>query len=224
MKLLKILIVIVCMLVCIFQAFSSGGEEDKDDIYIFDGRISYADGDVYLNGKEAEIGDSVNNSDLVETGTDSVCEIIFNERNIIQLGPGSLFEVGSSRKIDFSLEKGSLSAVADKLNMIAGTKERLAVRTPSAVIGVRGTLFFVKVEDENNSYLCICNGTANTYKGDGRSRIKIKADHHKAVRFTRSGDSYKRSSAGLLYHDDESMEKLAEKINVRVDWGSGKAY
>ena len=98
------------------------------------------------------------------------------------------------------------------------------MNTPSAVMGIRGTLFFIKVEGEDKSYLCLCKGKASTYKGDGSSRRVLEADHHKATRFIRSGDSYKRESAGLLYHDDESMERLAEKIGIKVVWGSGKAY
>ena len=224
MKLIQLLIIAVCMLVCIFEAYSFGGKKEEGAVQLFNGEISYTEGTVLLNGIKAEIGDSVTNGDNIITEADSVCEVVFNERNIIQIGADSLFSIGSSSSIDFSLEKGSLAAVADKLNKIAAMKERLVVKTPSAVMGIRGTLFFIKVEDENSSYLCVCRGKANTYNGEGKSRKLIEADHHKATRFIRSGGSFKRESAGLLYHDDASMEKLAEKIGIDVEWGSGKAY
>ena len=105
MKLLKTLIIAVCMLVCVFQAFSSGGREDKDEILVFDGKITYLEGKVYLNGDEAETGDKVANNDLIVTESDSFCEVVFNERNIIQIGPESSFRTGKRSYIEFTLEK-----------------------------------------------------------------------------------------------------------------------
>ena len=224
MKLLKTLIVLVCFLVCIFEVFSSGGKEEKTADLVFDGHISYLEGSVYINGAEAETGDSVVKGDLIETETDSLCEIVFNIRNIIRLESDSVFRIGNTMKMDFSIEKGSIAVVADKLERIAGNSERLVIKTPTAVMGVRGTVFYIKVESEKSSYVCVCNGTVNTYKGDGKSRRKVTSRHHTASRFVKEGKSIKRKAGTLLYHDDEKMEKLAEKIDVEIDWGDEKAY
>ena len=224
MKLLKAIIITVSVFICVFEGYSFGNRESISSEYLFSGNVSYVDGTVYINGEFADIGYSVKNGDVIETDKDSFCEVIFNERNIIRIGPESFFRVEKSSKIDFALEKGSLSAVADKLGKFTVKGDRLVVRTPSAVMGIRGTLFFIKVENKNSSYLCVCNGEANTYRGSGERRRNVKAEHHKAVRYIRSGDSYKTESPGLLYHDDESMEILAAKIGVEVEWGSYNAY
>ena len=224
MKLLKAIIITVSVFICVFEVYSLGSREAVDSVQVFSGEVSYLEGTVHINGSIADTGYSVKNGDVIETDRDSFCEIVFNERNIIQIGPESFFRVEKSSNIDFTLQKGSLSAVADKLDKFTMKGDKVAVKTPSAVMGVRGTLFFIKVENENSSYLCVCNGEANTYRGSGERRRNVKADHHKAVRYIRSGDSYKTESPGLLYHDDESMEILAAKIGVEVDWGSGNAY
>ena len=196
MKSLKIIIITVSIFICVFEVYSFGSREESSTVQVFDGRISYLEGTVYINGSETDTGSMVKNGDYIETDKDSLCEIVFNERNIIQIGSESIFRIGKNSNIDFSLEKGSLSAVADKLGKFAAKGDKLAVRTPSAVMGIRGTLFFIKVEDEKSSYLCVCNGEANTYKGSGKGRKKVKADHHKAVRYIKNGDSYKTESPG----------------------------
>jgi len=52
----------------------------------------------------------------------------------------------------------------------------------------------------------------------GANTQEIEAAHHKELRFTRSGNAVVVSSAPLLYHTDEDMQSLAEKIGVTIDW------
>jgi hypothetical protein len=53
---------------------------------------------------------------------------------------------------------------------------------------------------------------------------EVTADHHKAYRYMNTPDGTKVESAGLLYHDDEAMDAVAEQIGVDIPWGEGKAY
>ncbi len=203
--------------------FGGGSSEDKTVSVPFSGKISYMTGNVLLNGSEAETGLPVNSGDVVETFEDSFCELIFNERNIIRVESGSILEIAENDFIDFSLHKGSVGVVADKLGKIGKSYEKLVLKTSTSVLGVRGTLFFVKVEDSSNTYICICQGKANTYKKGRSDKKKIKSVHHKAVRYTKTGEGIVESAAPLLYHDDASMELLASKIGIEVEWG-GESY
>ena len=47
---------------------------------------------------------------------------------------------------------------------------RFWVRTSNAVAGVRGTCFFIKVEDDNNTFVCCCNGAFGSRGRAARSR------------------------------------------------------
>ncbi|MBI9099981.1 MAG: hypothetical protein JEY91_15980, partial [Spirochaetaceae bacterium] len=117
-------------------------------------------------------------------------------------------------------EKGAFSAVLTKLDKFLNGEKEFTVSSPSTVAGVRGTVFFMKVEDENNTYLCICNGAIVADRTE--SELDMQADHHKAYRFTKEGDIVTSEPAELLYHNDEMIERVAGKINYTIPWGEGE--
>jgi hypothetical protein len=53
-----------------------------------------------------------------------------------------------------------------------------------------------------------------------RNRRRVEAEHHTAYRFSRTGSQIHLSKARLLYHDDATMNSLAKKIGVAIDWGN----
>ncbi len=71
--------------------------------------------------------------------------------------------------------------------------------------GVRGTAFYIKVEDPDNSYVCTCNGTLTQGKPDRKAKIRVTTS----------------SRSGLLYHDNALIYQLAAKAGTRLVWGSG---
>lgn len=204
------------------NVYAGGGREDsKTQQLSGEGVISFITGEVTLNGESTSIGSKVAVGDRIETGSDSFCEVLFGKRNIFRLESGSSLRFGGP---EFNLDKGSIALVTSKLKKIAFNADSLSVRTSSAVAGVRGTVFFIKKEDENNTYVCICNGQINTYDRSGHDKKSDKAGHHKAMRITLSGGSVTRANAPLLYHDDALMEEVASKIGVVIKWSSEEPY
>ncbi len=202
--------------------YAGGGREDsKTQELSGEGVISFITGEVTLNGESTSIGSKVAIGDRIETGRDSFCEVLFGKRNIFRLEGSSSLKFGGS---EFNLDKGSIALVTSKLKKIAFNADSLSVRTSSAVAGVRGTVFFIKKEDENNTYVCICNGQINTYDRSGNDKKSAKAGHHKAMRITLSEGSATRANAPLLYHDDALMEEVASKIGVSIKWSSEEPY
>ena len=224
MSLKKVIIIFVFLAVYVINSYCLGDREAASELENHFGIVTYMDGDVYLNGEETETGNTVIYGDIIETANDSFCEIIFNERNIISIHSNSVLEIGDSRSIKFSLQKGAIGVVADKLKKVSRGSERLVLKTPTAILGVRGTMFFVKVEDNKNTYMCLCNGYSNFYNGDGSGKERVESTHHKAFRYISDGGSFKKETADLLYHDDMDMEKLAAKIGVKVDWSRVTKY
>jgi len=52
--------------------------------------------------------------------------------------------------------------------------------------------------------------------------IKVKdvtAYHHKAYRYIKSDTGVQIESGSLIYHDDEAMQSLGNKIDVKIPWG-----
>lgn len=95
---------------------------------------------------------AVHEADEIVTGADGLTGISFDDQTLLSLGPSSRFVIeryvyaqgaGTAARFDSSLARGTLAVVAGKIARSAA--EAMKVRTPNAVLGVRGTLFIVEV-------------------------------------------------------------------------------
>jgi hypothetical protein len=53
---------------------------------------------------------------------------------------------------------------------------------------------------------------------EGDNRRVAEAKNHKAFHYREVDGEIRSSSAKLLYHDDESMDAIAERVDVRIRW------
>lgn len=121
------------------------------------GEIKTARGAAHLErGGEriaAKVGMPVRQSDRVVTGADGAVGITFLDNTLVSAGPNSTLVIDSYRfdstthagTFDASLQRGSLAVISGK--MVKQSPDAMRVRTPSSVLGVRGTEFVVKVAD-----------------------------------------------------------------------------
>ena len=84
--------------------------------------------------------------------------------------------------------------------------------------GVRGTCFLVKVEDDNNTYICCCNGSIHLEGTAGEFTRNLAAPHHREVRVTKSATGLSMAAAPMLYHSDADVEAIAARIGEKIDW------
>ena len=108
---------------------------------------------IIRDGKEIEApsGTAVRQSDRIVTRADGSAGITFNDNSLLSLGPDSsldisLFSFGAKDQpdaLEATLNQGTLNAVSGKI--VAKTPEAMKIHTPTTVLGVRGTEFFVKV-------------------------------------------------------------------------------
>ncbi|MBB6478962.1 FecR family protein [Spirochaeta isovalerica] len=179
------------------------------------GKIAYMEGDVLLNSREANIGDTVNNSDTLETGPGAFCEVVFEDANVFRLDELTITRINWTES-DIVLEQGGISAVFNKLDKLIREMRDFTVSTPTTTAGVRGTVFYARVEDPDNTYVCICNGELQMNYSD--DSLNIEAQHHKAYRFTNNNGAVSWNSAPMLYHDDPQMEEVASRIDFVIPW------
>ena len=98
-------------------------------------------------------GMQLRQSDTVVSGADGAVGITFLDNSLFSAGPGSVLVINRYRfdttthagEFDASLNKGSLAVVSGK--MVKQSPESMRIRTPSSIMGVRGTEFVVKVAD-----------------------------------------------------------------------------
>ena|SRR5262245_49740679 len=120
------------------------------------GQIKTAKGAVHVEREGKSIpaapGMAVRASDKLVTGADGAVGVTFLDNTMISAGPSTVFEIERYRfnstthdgEFDASLKKGSLAVVSGK--MVKQTPGSMRVRTPSSVMGVRGTEFLVRVD------------------------------------------------------------------------------
>jgi hypothetical protein len=188
------------------------------------GVIEYLEGEVLLNGLPAQIGQEVPPGAVLETAPGALCEVVFAGKNIFRIEPDSVARIDIGPQSGaIELRQGALAAVFQKLQRITAGKGGFQLRTPTAVAGIRGTAFFIKVESPDSTYICTCNGRTRLADITESFRRDVRSERHKALRFAREGERIRALPAPLLYHDNPSMDRLAARIGSRIPWGSGGA-
>ncbi|MBI5845446.1 MAG: FecR domain-containing protein [Deltaproteobacteria bacterium] len=183
-------------------------------------RITKVEGRVTVNGRRAVQGGLLKDGDWVATGKMGLCEIVFADKNILRLWHETRVKISvSGKRKTLELIRGTLSALARGLNRYGNKRQfALSVNTPTAVCGVRGTAFCVRVKDSMNSYVCLCNGKMNVAAKDGRDSVDAESAHHRAFLLTAHADSVSITPAGMEYHTDADLESLAGAISEKMDW------
>ncbi|HPS59438.1 MAG TPA: FecR domain-containing protein [Spirochaetota bacterium] len=200
-------------LLVILAASCQDSEKNKVYILSFSGMVTVNSGQVKSTGYAIEFGNTI------ETAKNSFCDIIINDKNIIRLKENTrlVFNIyGKSNEL--VVGKGWIAAVIRKKFTREGS---FTIITPTSTASIRGTSFCIKVENDRNTYFCVCNGSVSlNCKGDAGSE-SVTAAEHAARRFTldkKTGFVTIDRDPGLLYHDDAGLEGLAGIINEKIDW------
>ena len=127
----------------------AAGAQDAGEIKTVSGTAS-----LERDGKKLPLraGTPVRQADTVVTGADGAVGITFTDNSLLSVGPNSTlvinryaFDSTTHRgEFDTSLRKGTLAVVSGKL--VKQSPDAMRVRTPTSIMGVRGTEFLVKVD------------------------------------------------------------------------------
>lgn len=184
------------------------------------GVVEYLDGHVTVDGVAADFGQEVPLGAWVQCGPDSFVDIVFDGQNIFRLGENTVAEISLGReKQEVDLRYGTLAAVFDRVRYLAGD-DSFRVRAPTAIGGVRGTSFFFKVVDANETYVCTCNGTVDWADSQGDHSFSVSAPNHEAYTFRSTARGVVVEQGALLYHSSESIDEVADVIGTSIPWGT----
>ncbi|WP_319561475.1 FecR domain-containing protein [Marispirochaeta sp.] len=174
-----------------------------------------------MNGEPAAIGDTVVPGATVATEEGAYCEILFGVKNIFRVLENTVAIIRLEKgRGNIQVDKGAIAFLLTRLSALEVEKPEFLVETPSAAFGVRGTAFFVAVENTVSTYVCACNGELQVEDAAGANSQKLAGVRHKALRIARTASGgYQVSSPGLLYHDDDDMDSLADRIDETIPWG-----
>jgi len=134
-------------------ALAATGLARADDV----GQVKVAKGTVHVerDGQRlpAAVGMPIRQSDTLITGADGSAGVTFSDNSLLSTGPNSVLVVERyafnstthAGTFDASLKKGTLAVVSGKI--VKQSPGAMRVRTPAAIMGVRGTEFLVQVDE-----------------------------------------------------------------------------
>jgi hypothetical protein len=138
------------VLVALAAVAAAGMAAAADDA----GRVKVVKGQVDIERSSrrlpATVGMKLQEGDLIVTGRDGSVGVTFNDDSLLSVGPDSVLAIDRfafdstthAGRFDTSLRQGTLSAVSGKI--AKQSPEAMKVRTPSTILGVRGTEFVVR--------------------------------------------------------------------------------
>ena len=102
----------------------------------------------------ATVGTELFVSDIVETGADGSVGITLQDGTLLSAGPKSklilnkfVFDPSTGKgELDASIKRGTLAVVSGKLSKTS--RDAVTYRTPTSILGVRGTEFIIEAGDE----------------------------------------------------------------------------
>jgi hypothetical protein len=101
----------------------------------------------------AQVGMLLEQADVLKTGADGSVGITMRDNSLLSAGPNSILSLDrfefdpttSEGHFDAQLQRGTLAVVSGRI--AKNSPQAMTVRTPSAVLGVRGTEFVVSVDE-----------------------------------------------------------------------------
>ena len=121
------------------------------------GRIKVARGPVTVERAGATIpgavGMRLQTSDTIRTGDDASVGITMDDDSLLSAGPNTVLVLDryafdpttNQGRLDAALNKGTLSVISGRI--AKQSPDAMTVRTPTAILGVRGTTFAVAVDE-----------------------------------------------------------------------------
>ena len=120
------------------------------------GRVKTVKGTVYVEreGRRelALVGTGVRQADVVVTGPDGAVGVTLADDTLLSAGPNSVlaierfvYEANQPGSLEASLSKGTLAVVSGRIAKQA--PDAMRVKTPAAILGVRGTEFVIRASD-----------------------------------------------------------------------------
>ncbi len=175
-------------------------------------------GDVRVNGQQADLATQIKGGDVVSTQRDS--EVIF------AVG-GDSFVLRSSSEME--IEGGGI--FIDALRMLTGSvlsvfgkrtgQQQLTMNSSTATIGIRGTGVYMESEP-GLTYLCTCYGQVGLYNSDDLNDSELlTATHHDAPKYIT--DKKVRGTAirpaPFKNHTDAELKILESIVGREVPFG-----
>lgn len=119
------------------------------------------------------LGDKIEAKDKIQTSKATKVQLIFQDRTIVTIGKDTLFSIpeyvygdAKTSKVQFNLSKGVFKSMTGKIGKIA--KQRFKIKTATATIGIRGTIYIVRVQGPKTQLSTLSGATYMQLNSNGK--------------------------------------------------------
>lgn len=120
-----------------------------------------------------KLGAKLEEKDQIKTGANTKVQLIFQDRTIVTIGKNTLFSIpqyvygdAKTSKVEFHLSKGVFKSMTGKIGAIA--KQRFKIKTATATIGIRGTIYIVRVSGDKTQLSTLSGATYMMLNSNGK--------------------------------------------------------
>ncbi len=156
-------------------------------------------GEIKVNSVPATLSSSIKPGDVVETGATSQMIFVVNQDAFLLRSNSRIRIPTNTAGGMYDLDQGKALGVF--------ASRQTGIRTPSAVIAIRGTGVYIEVEPDL-SYVCNCYGLIDLATADNPAISEtIKSTHHDAPRYVLAdqGATQRILPAPFKNHDDQDL-------------------
>jgi hypothetical protein len=180
----------------------------KEQVTIVDqtAKLIFVLNEVQVNNKPAKLGQIIPTDALITTGKESYAEIRMGAQAGIQVRENSKVQISLGQKgWDVVSHKGAALSLVRK-----GSKYRL--RSPAAVMAVRGTIFYVNTYNDSTQYICTCNGTVDINHDNVTSK-SVSASHHEGYSVVKTETGHVLEPTAMKEHDDLQIFEFMYRLD-----------
>ncbi len=196
-------------------ALTLGCAKEQVDEYAM---VTFMIGEVTKNSAAVQIGDVIQEKDIIQTGADSFCDIKIGQ-SLIRVKQkttvvlAALIRQGGMENTSIDLSSGKMLCKPKKLIK----SETFMIKTPTAVAGVRGTQFTVEADANGTSRIKVFEGSVKVAK-----RVKELEESMPEV-LSIAPDLNKEEKVVITKEDVEKTEKIVQKIMKSESSKGGEA-
>jgi len=155
-----------------------------------------------VNGQVADINSRVGAGDIIETDESTEVVFVVNKDAFLLRASSRMMINQQAIGGHYTLQQGKLMSVF--------AKRQTQIRTPSAVIGIRGTGVYLE-SDVNSTYVCTCYGETDIATIDNPAISEsIASKHHDSPRYVLADTSASERilPAPFINHDDQELQLI----------------
>ena len=181
-------------------------EEPKKELT---GIVTFKIGSAFINEKNAMLRDRIYEDDIIKVKEKSVLVIQFSESALLTIKSNTTIKIAELVSADNKPLIELFQTSGSTFNKIVKGKANYRIKTPTSVASVRGTSFYVSVQEDNKSQVKLLHGELEVSQPDKETQPVTLVNEQKIETSTAGLTSVK----SLDQEEQKRLEKF-DKIEI----------